>query len=111
MGRAFFVIAVMVFSLLMGKCDKTPEDDIYGIDDNGGENYPNDVEEPAGVYFGPDYYEDDDDEKYPNDVDEPADVYFGPEYYEDDDDEKYPNDVDEPADVYFGPEYYEDDND
>ena len=106
MGRALFILAVMVFSLLTGKCDKNSESDI-----GGGKCYPNNVDEPNDVYYGPDYYEEDNDEKYPNDVDEPAGVYYGPDYYEDDNDDNYPNDVDEPEDVYYGPEYYEDDND
>jgi len=85
MGRTLFVIAVLALSLVIGKCGKTPEDDITGIDDPGGKNYPNNVEEPNDVYYGPDYYEDNNGEKYPNGADDTAPVYYGPDYKENDD--------------------------
>jgi len=86
MGKSLFVIAVLAFSLVIGRCGKTPENGINGNDNNGNNDYPNNVEEPNDVYYGPDYFEDNNDEKYPNDVEEPAAVYYGPDYYENDGD-------------------------
>ena len=84
MGRAIFVIALLAFSLAIGRCGKNPVNDINVGDDTGGKDYPNNVEEPNDVYYGPDYYEDDNDDKYPNGADDTAPVYYGPDYKEND---------------------------
>jgi len=80
------IIAVVIVAagLFWNSCNKNKTDS-----DNENGNYPDEIEEPVAVYYGPDYYEDNDESdngssNYPDEIEDPAPVYYGPDHFDDD---------------------------
>ena len=81
MVKILIVVGVLAISLLLGRCGSNSGRNNSGGDTYPSINPTNSSSPIAPVYYGPPVEEDDNNksETYPDNVEDPVDVYFGPQ--------------------------------